>query len=301
MKIKIIAAVIMIQLALGARAFAGSAGTEGMLFLKIAPGARFAAMGEAGCAGAGTLEAAYFNPAGLALIDKLQAGGTHIIWFGDVAYDFMGIAGRIRDVMTAGAHGILLRSSDTKRSGKWDLAGEDFGITNRALVLSLAFDLNGALALGINIKNVYQQIDSFTSSGNAIDAGVLFSPLKRLRLGAVMQNLGTEIKMVNFNEQLPLVFKTGASLLLFDGKLMVVADYGIERRTRGELSAGGEFRAGPLSLRGGYRHYLDKARSSREGYTAGCGLSLKNFRLDYAYVPFGGLGSVHRLSIIYGR
>jgi hypothetical protein len=78
-----------------------------------------------------------------------------------------------------------------------------------------------------------------------------------------------------------------------------------------DLHVGGEYRMrGILALRAGYRLGPQdwSGLSLLSGVTAGLGVNLGMFSLDYAFTPYGNLGMVHRLSLntsfatcVYGR
>src|SRR5262245_37558041 len=76
--------------ALGAPALAaGKAGTSGAAFLKIAPGARAAALGEAYTALADDSSAILWNPAGLARLKKAEVSATRAQWLQEGSHDFL--------------------------------------------------------------------------------------------------------------------------------------------------------------------------------------------------------------------
>ncbi|HJT24811.1 MAG TPA: tetratricopeptide repeat protein, partial [bacterium] len=53
-------------------------------------------------------------------------------------------------------------------------------------------------------------------------------------------------------------------------------------------------------LRLGYQGVLqDNQINGLTGFTAGAGLRIEQFRLDYAFVPYGDLGTSHRISLGY--
>ncbi|MBI4422522.1 MAG: hypothetical protein HY554_02275, partial [Elusimicrobia bacterium] len=78
--------------ALGSR----DTGTSGAQFLKFAPGARPAGMGEAFSGLADDIHAVYFNPAGLAWLPEAQATGMHHAHLDGVRYGFAALAVPLR-------------------------------------------------------------------------------------------------------------------------------------------------------------------------------------------------------------
>src|SRR3989338_9629171 len=66
----------------------GDRGTSGAQFLKIAPGARPSGMGEAFAGVADDLHAIYYNPAGLASLQRVEVTGMHNSHFQGINYEF---------------------------------------------------------------------------------------------------------------------------------------------------------------------------------------------------------------------
>jgi len=77
----------LILAASAGRAFASGKGTAAGAFLRLAPGARGAAMGEALSGVADDAYAAWYNPAGLAFLERVEAAAAHESRFEGIAYD----------------------------------------------------------------------------------------------------------------------------------------------------------------------------------------------------------------------
>ena len=67
-------------------------GTRAMTFLKIGVGAKAISMGESQVADADDLYATYWNPAGLAQLQRPQLGLMHNEWFEGINHQFIGFA-----------------------------------------------------------------------------------------------------------------------------------------------------------------------------------------------------------------
>jgi hypothetical protein len=67
-------------------------GTTILQFLKIEPGARGAAMGNAGAALSGGIDAVYFNAGVIGVISDAAVTFTHSAWFADISYDYAAAA-----------------------------------------------------------------------------------------------------------------------------------------------------------------------------------------------------------------
>ena len=76
-------------------ALASGGGSSGAEFVKIGVGARPAGMGEAFVAAAKDINAAYWNPAGLASIDRTEASFMHMAYLADISYENIAVGGPI--------------------------------------------------------------------------------------------------------------------------------------------------------------------------------------------------------------
>jgi hypothetical protein len=98
--------------------------------------------------------------------------------------------------------------------------------------------------------------------------------------------------------------KMGASLGLepnAENRLLLAASTEIQQAGVSRLQLGAEDTLfSLLALRAGYQFNLSNPDlSGLTGLTAGFGFSLRQFMLDYAYLPFGELGASHRFSVTY--
>src|SRR5437773_4331058 len=75
------------QLTLGGQRVGTSSGT----FLRIGVGARAEAMGETFVAVANDPSAIYWNPAGLASLQRNEASESHVDWPADIHYDHLAL------------------------------------------------------------------------------------------------------------------------------------------------------------------------------------------------------------------
>ena len=91
----------LIVVVLAALALAGAArpaasqtkvGTTFGQFTMIVPGARYAAMGNAGSAMMEGIQAAYANPAALARVERWQLQFSHAEWLAGIRYDYVAAA-----------------------------------------------------------------------------------------------------------------------------------------------------------------------------------------------------------------
>lgn len=125
-----------------------------------------------------------------------------------------------------------------------------------------------------------------------------------LDFGASVSHLGPPMRIGGGSDPLPMKLQLGVDWhispgvqALLDGHVPVdQAPYpslGVEAGT----SLGESARA---SVRGGYSTRTTGDLDGFAGFSAGVGLGFGRLRLDYAWVPFGDLGSTNRVSIGMG-
>lgn len=118
--------------------------------------------------------------------------------------------------------------------------------------------------------------------------GFLYPVGERLTLGLAAQNIGSRLGA----DPLPLTFKLGAASRLKN--LTLALDVAKPQDNEIYYCLGAEWwLKDALALRAGYKTHRDAG----EGITAGIGLKMGKVSLDYAYVPYGDLGSTHRISL----
>ncbi|MBL7074050.1 PorV/PorQ family protein [candidate division KSB1 bacterium] len=277
-----------------------SAKESGLAFLKIGVGGREMGMGGAGSALARGGVATYWNPAGLAGLERSEIVFSHSPWILDIKRQFLAVVlpgwgvtfGMSANYLTVG--GIEIRKSPT---------AEPIGtFTSRdvALGLSVARTIGGGLSAGLTLKYLYEKIYWESSKGVALDMGMLWGdPSGDLRLGLVGQNLGTMDAMKEERVALPTQIRMGIGYRIprdfFGGQVLMGSD--LIRSFSVPLTcfhSGMEYSfRGLLALRWGYRW-----SSRQRGITTGFGLSWGWLRLDYGYVPFPyDLGNTHCFSM----
>ena len=289
----------------------GDGGTSGAQFLKLAPGARAAAMGEAYSALCEDAYAVYYNPAGLGFVREVQAAAMHNAHFQGIRHDFGALAvpmlawtdsRRERNEFGTAAFGLTsLTVGGIERRGvvETDEPTDTFGASDFAYALAYGAPLSARLAGGASFKVIDQTIDSAHSTAFALDAGALYRK-ERLSLAGGLRNLGTKVKFADASDPLPFVLYGGAGCRLSEPWL-VSADLRLPRDHRLGLSVGTEYRVRffdglSTALRGGYNTSTTDA-DGLTGVTFGAGIAYGAAEFDFAWVPFGDLGNTFRYSL----
>lgn len=305
-------AALLLALPLRGADFSSSArGTTAADFLGIGVGARSLAMGGAFTAAADDATAVYWNPAAMTRVRRRSVALMHQAYI-DSSYFESGAYVQNEDRL--GAFGAGVEYFSAGRLKQTDAAGADIGSLfpyDLALHWSYAYlfkdssfapALDG-YALGGSIKLVNSRIVN-TASAGAIDLGVLSPAYRdgRLRLAFSALNLGGDTVAFGGNkEPLPVILRLGAAYRLAEDWLETF-ELGLPQNDRPYAALGFEHTVTTiaewgLAARAGYNTQTLGSIDGFTGFSMGFGLGAKDGSVDYAFVPYGGLGSAHRLSL----
>ncbi len=277
------------------------AGASGLPFLLLGSGARATALGEAAAALA-DVDAAAANPAAVSAAGG-RLGVTHSSWIQDVRHEYA------TALQPLGAGILSAQLSLSRSAGLERRVGPsleplgEFGVYEWSLGLGYGRRSTANLQFGAAWKMVRQSIHTESAMGAALDFGFLYRLGDRLRAGGSVRNLGVMNPLAEDSTELP-----GQARLAFacsclgkpfgpQASRLALIEVQLARGYGSSFHGGAEW---PLSatlvLRGGYQ------TGSRRSLSAGFGLQVRSWRIDYAYVPFAsGLGQAHRLSLYRGR
>jgi hypothetical protein len=262
--------------------------------------ARADALGSAFTGIADDASALFFNSAGLSGLDHAQLSLNHNSYLGGSfeetflvglpVGDWGGFAGAVQYVFWG--------NLDER-----DPNGVPLGtFTDSDVSLSLGWGREWAkgFSLGLAVHGTQQKVVDSLYNSFSVDLGLLWLPAKDLRVGLTATGLGTPVA----GQSLATDFKGGVSNLFHLGHqvalLAALSGYyepnGVSRLQGGVESVYQK----NFFLRVGYQQPLsDNQVSGFTGFTAGAGIRLEPMTLDYAYVPYGDLGTSHRISLSY--
>jgi hypothetical protein len=299
----------------------------GMKFLSVGTDARAAALGDAFTAMDGNSGSLFYNPAGMARqasLVSLALGQTQ--WIADINHNFLsaafapwggeyGVIGVMVQTVDYGELQGTIRSDNEQ--GYIDLG--DFKPRGTMIGIGYARALNDKFSVGGSAKWVRQNLglstigvtqSGYVTSSNvtslyAFDFGIMYrTGFKSLAFGMAVRNFSKEAKFQSEGFQLPLTFRIGLSMNMVDvlpldaemHSLTIVVDAEHPRDFKEQIKIGGEYTFMKiLSLRLGY-----VAPADEHGISYGVGLAKDltgvGLGVDYALVPFGVFGNVHRFS-----
>lgn len=285
-------------------------GTFDGQFLKIAVGARAAAMGGAFVGVADDASALFWNAAGIARIDpdKSELSLNHANWPAELSFDQIGYVFHVKRI--PGAFGLHARAltmdpmvETTAFQPDPDIGtGRTFDAGMMAAGLTYSRSFTDKFSAGVTGNFIHEGLAEFSQQTFSIDVGTLYDVgTLGMRIGMSINNIGSQIKFIERDARIPAIFRVGTSAELFklaDQKLIGAFEFSHPPDNAERLNVGAEYAFRRyVFLRGGYNINYDA-----EGLAGGVGFHFPvsvagQADLDYAYTDMKDLGGVHRFSL----
>lgn len=304
----VIMIVILLVLSVNVLYSGSSSKNAGYHFLRTYSGARPSAMAGAFISISGDIHSIYFNPAGLATIDKPIASVTYLNHLLDFQSGFVAYS---RPLKSVGTLAVAMNYMNYGEFSETDINGDEVGTFSAGsyyLTTSLARKINKDISVGGSAKIIYSTIDSYSSSAIAADFGVIYHVpfIPDLDLGAGIFNLGAVMStFIDEKDPLPLNFALGFSKKLahLPFRYSVTASKYIDDDI--QVNIGGEFmpsegvfiRLGYNSL--GRNQTLGATGDQFAGVSLGLGMNWRQYQFDYALSSYGAIGYLNRISFSY--
>jgi hypothetical protein len=285
---------IVLGLALTALAAAGPAdaarksGLTGAAFLKIGVGARAVGLGSAYTTVTGDATQMFWNPAGIAIDDGMQASLNYNQWIADLDHAAVGVSRSFGGLGTFGLGVVSLGLSGIESNRDivpgfiedfepFDTNTGDYDYQDLAVGLTWARGVTDRLSLGLTGKLIMQSIDDESATAYALDVGAIYNiGYRGARIGARLNNLGSDIDF--FDRQsapLPLIFSVGTAIDVLEeddmgNKLTVMADATKPQDSEQLVFTAGELQVmHRLKLRGGYKFNYTGVTDDKTDETSG--------------------------------
>jgi len=295
------------------------AGTSSATFLKIGIGARAVALGEAFVAVANDPSAIYWNPAGLASMQRQEASFNHVSWPGDISYEHLAYVLPVRRLGGSLAFQLGVLSTEMVETDEYHPFGTENTFTYSDLVAGVAYGRRWTdkLLVGAGVKYVREdlgsQVGGPVTTAFLVDLGsIYYLGYGSVRIATSLTSFGQEMAPDGtFTSATgetrgydafdpPIQFRYGLAFEPVESaqqRLTVATEVTQPADNAPRVKAGLEWVwQRRYALRGGYNFNADAMRLS-----AGVGISIpvgkSQGTVDYAYTDGGPLLSVHRLSL----
>ena len=285
--------------------------TAGFVFLEIPVNSRVTGLGESGI----TLsdlnsDGIFVNPAICGFTSRIHnVSFSYSPYFAEIkqyaaSYSYNSQLG----VFSIGAlmfdYGSMPKTQKVAGQRVYEILG-NFNARSLAFALSYSRMLTDKFSFGISLKYVNEKIDIYNADNFVLDGGVLYyTGLKSLRIGATIQNFGTDAKFINDPFKMPAVLKLGAAAEIFgdfntDYRVTTILEAIHPNDGDEKLNSGIEFSwKNIFSIRGGYKFFYDE-----ETYSFGLGINgepLVPVSFDFSISNYGRLGNILRLTLQAG-
>jgi hypothetical protein len=288
-------------------AYPSSSGTSIFSFLKINPSARIAGMGEIDSDI--NSQSSLVNPAILPWLEGRELSLQHLVYLADTSYSQVAYFQPLDRYSAFNASlGYLGAGSFTRTVADSSAAGfaevGSFSASDMLLTAGYGRRLSTEFAYGAAIKVARESIDGHDTAGVMLSLTGFYYPLGGLyhplnedwQIGFGVFNLGPQVG--DFDVPLGAFVSIGKHLnpqFFLGGELVGYLDQ------VGEARAGFEYDiTDALFVRAGYDHLLKEQELGDFPWvnlTGGLGFRFHQFTVDYAWAPYGDLGTTHRISV----
>jgi hypothetical protein len=302
-------------------------------FLRIEPGARGAALGNAGVALPDGIEAVYYNIGAAGLLDQPTVAYTHSFWFADISYDYVALA------LPLSGTSAIFGSVTSLNSGEIDVrtvdqplgTGERYDVANVALSVGYGLRITSRFAAGIQATYATERIWHSSNRMVTFNLGTVYRLTESgAILGFSLANIGPRARFSGddlaiqydpdpgqhgtnsalpgeqLTDEFPLpgVFRLGVSVpwTLSDRSRFLFLVEALHPNDNTEsANLGVEWSwSEVLALRAGFQTLFQEDRE--QGLTAGVGIASdlggNRYQLNYAWAAHAHLQDTHRITLV---
>ena len=296
------------------------AGTSSGAFLKIGVGARAVALGESYVAVANDPSTIYWNPAGLASLQRQEVEFSHVDWPADIHYEHAAwvVPSRRFGGSFAVQFGVLATELDETTELQPIVTGRSFLYSDMVAGVAYALRWTDKLLVGFGLKYVHEDLGSDVggpvTNAPLVDMGsIYYLGYGSVRIAVSLTNFGPalqpggdytspttgEVRSYDSFDP-PIMFRYGLAFEPIENahqRLTTSFEVAQPADNAQRVKIGAEWTwQHLLALRTGYDFNADELK-----YAAGAGLYIgvgeKQGTVDYAFTDGGALGAINRLSL----
>jgi hypothetical protein len=296
------------------------AGTSSGTFLRIGVGARAVGMGETFVAIANDPSAIYWNPAGLASLQRREFSASHTAWPAEVNFEHLTFVLPSQRMGGSFAFqvGILAASMDETTELQPYGTGRTFSYSDLVIGAAYARRWTDKLLVGVGGKYLYEdlgsQVGGPTMGAVLFDVGSIFYlGLGSVRIATSLTNFGPALKpsgqweSPNTGEMReydgfdpPLMFRYGLALEPIENanqRLTTSFEVNQPADNEQQMKAGLEWSwQRTFALRTGYNFRANELKFSGGAGFTGRARDMRG-NVDYAFTDGGFLGLIHRVTL----
>jgi hypothetical protein len=280
--------------------------------LRYNSGARAAALAGSTTAMPNDASMIFYNPAVIPTVQDKPLSATFFKHIADINSGNVAYIKKFENIGTFSASLIYTNYGTFDRADKLGVKKGTFSANDVVFSVGYGGILDSNLYYGAVGKFVYSGLEDASSTAMAFDFGLLYTmPKSNTNIGLSILNAGFQLsKYYDYKESLPLDVRLGINHRLKG--LPLLANFSFHHLADSEnnfgdkflnFSLGGEIYLGDkIMARIGYDNMTRRKTAppnDREmaGLSAGVGLKLKDFNLDYAISKIGLSASLHRISV----
>lgn len=281
-------------------------------FLRADVGSRAAGMAGSFVSITGDPNTIFYNPAGLSTLEKPMGSLGFFKHLMDINAGYVAYSQEFGDLGYFGVGALYVNYGSFNETDDLGNVLGTFSASDMAFTLGYSNIMKENLHYGINAKFIYSSIAGYNSTGAAADFGILYAvPESRFSFGASIRNVGRQFSSyIESKEKLPLDVVVGASVVPRGLPLLININFhklNEDVDTFGDrfksFSVGGEFTLSQVIMaRFGYNNEQRRelkigAGAGLAGFSGGIGVTVKEYKVDYALSSLGKIGAFHRISI----
>lgn len=271
-------------------------GQNAFALLQTGYGASAPALGGAGTAWTKDASSIWWNPAGLEGLNRGEVLLGYRSWLAGMHDEYLGFAWPLRRSSLGVAALYSLTAVD-----EWNENNEPVGrVYPQSAVLDLAwaYSLRRGFSLGIGAKFLYENLVEITGIGGVFDAGLRWRALEWMSVGVCVHDFGPGVFYAGRRIPTPWGTNAGVTMeVMRNVSLSAGAGYVSDAGFEGRI--GVEYKPfSVLALRTG-AHFNSSVMEWGPLASPSLGMALywKGFRVEYAFVPYGVLGTTHSVCV----